>query len=616
MRHVRNGIVVIGFMTWLWGFANYSHALEQEKVEVNLESGTKTIQLFSFHPSEGYMLEPAVAHGKVGETASLQEIAEQSDAVAAINGTYFNAYDEQDLQPFGAIVRDREVLHMRGGVVAMGISPSGELVFDSIYSLHISGTVERGGEHIDTWHAGFVNHLPSSDQEIVLFTPDFRNEHLHLEGYQFIVVRAGNVVAIEVSDAYIPEDGFVIAYGPWYNVEKFQIGDAVTYKAQFENELSMAQHLMSLAPKLLTDGELDVNFERDRVSDPKMTTLSAMRSFIGSKPDGTIVFGTARNVTLVELATLLKQLGLQEAINLDGGASSGLYVDGHYVTVPGREISNALIVVSQPYTPRILINDEEQFFQDAHPFFEQDILMLPLRNVVEKIDAQVEWTSDTHTATVTLRNKVIQLQVDSEYANVNGEHFKLQHPFIMRENRLYISLDSMSEVFGMDVSWDSEAYLLRLDNRAAEAATIMEQAVVKLEEGHKADAISLLQEVVEIYPDMDEAWLKLGQLYMEQEDVTAALNAYRQVESNQGRLALGWTAYEAGELQIAIEAFDQVSRDVPSDRSVAEYGLALVYRHEQYGRIVQSNFHLRRSLELDVDNPFAEEIKTLLDMAK
>lgn len=31
-------------------------------------------------------------------------------------------------------------------------------------------------------------------------------------------------------------------------------------------------------------------------------------------------------------------------MNLDGGASSGLYYNGKYLTAPGRKISNALIV--------------------------------------------------------------------------------------------------------------------------------------------------------------------------------------------------------------------------------------------------------------------------------
>jgi exopolysaccharide biosynthesis protein len=36
--------------------------------------------------------------------------------------------------------------------------------------------------------------------------------------------------------------------------------------------------------------------------------------------------------------------GAYQAMNLDGGASSGLYYYGKYITQPGRDISNALLV--------------------------------------------------------------------------------------------------------------------------------------------------------------------------------------------------------------------------------------------------------------------------------
>ncbi|WP_233432483.1 MULTISPECIES: phosphodiester glycosidase family protein [Thermoanaerobacterium] len=39
----------------------------------------------------------------------------------------------------------------------------------------------------------------------------------------------------------------------------------------------------------------------------------------------------------------MKDLGAYDAMNLDGGASSGIYFKGEYLTKPGRDLSNALI---------------------------------------------------------------------------------------------------------------------------------------------------------------------------------------------------------------------------------------------------------------------------------
>ena len=63
-------------------------------------------------------------------------------------------------------------------------------------------------------------------------------------------------------------------------------------------------------------------------------TGRAQRSFIGEDKNSFLVMGTVNNVTLVELATILKDIGLINAINLDGGASSALMFEGKIITTP------------------------------------------------------------------------------------------------------------------------------------------------------------------------------------------------------------------------------------------------------------------------------------------
>jgi exopolysaccharide biosynthesis protein len=43
------------------------------------------------------------------------------------------------------------------------------------------------------------------------------------------------------------------------------------------------------------------------------------------------------------MADILRKLGAYQAMNLDGGASSGLYCNGQTLTAPGRLLSNALV---------------------------------------------------------------------------------------------------------------------------------------------------------------------------------------------------------------------------------------------------------------------------------
>ncbi|MBW7462152.1 phosphodiester glycosidase family protein, partial [Paenibacillus sepulcri] len=61
------------------------------------------------------------------------------------------------------------------------------------------------------------------------------------------------------------------------------------------------------------------------------------------RKDGSVIVANVSGATMKQWAQIMIQLGAQQAMNLDGGASSGLWYKGRTVTAPGRELSNALL---------------------------------------------------------------------------------------------------------------------------------------------------------------------------------------------------------------------------------------------------------------------------------
>jgi exopolysaccharide biosynthesis protein len=51
------------------------------------------------------------------------------------------------------------------------------------------------------------------------------------------------------------------------------------------------------------------------------------------------------NATVIDAAYVMKALGAIDALNLDGGGSSAMYIDGGYVVGPGRSLPNAVVLV-------------------------------------------------------------------------------------------------------------------------------------------------------------------------------------------------------------------------------------------------------------------------------
>ncbi len=58
---------------------------------------------------------------------------------------------------------------------------------------------------------------------------------------------------------------------------------------------------------------------------------------------GTVYLVVARNATVPDLADIMQALGVDYAVNLDGGSSTALWYNDEYMAGPGRDIPNAIV---------------------------------------------------------------------------------------------------------------------------------------------------------------------------------------------------------------------------------------------------------------------------------
>lgn len=217
-------------------------------------TSTKTISLNTvyidlYHPK--VKLDAAYANNKIGSIETLKSMAERTKATVAVNGTFFNAYSENNVQvPYGYIVKDGNVIHRASG--------DKRAVF--VYTTAGEAKVVDGEKELK------------------------------------VLLEEGNV-----------------------------------------------QTALQAGPRLVRNGKVDTNPEAEGFKDPKVLTSRAARSAIGVTTEGKLLIVTTTAANMKELAEAMIKLGAVEAMNLDGGASSGLYANGKYITTPGRNLSNALI---------------------------------------------------------------------------------------------------------------------------------------------------------------------------------------------------------------------------------------------------------------------------------
>ena len=113
---------------------------------------------------------------------------------------------------------------------------------------------------------------------------------------------------------------------------------------------------VAAGPMLVLDGAVDVHIESEIFFDSPIPNIHP-RSAAGIHHDGSLLLmvvdgrqAASRGVNLVELAQMMKDVGAVKALNLDGGGSSALVVDGQLLNRPvgtGNE---------RPVTTAITIN--------------------------------------------------------------------------------------------------------------------------------------------------------------------------------------------------------------------------------------------------------------------
>lgn len=96
-------------------------------------------------------------------------------------------------------------------------------------------------------------------------------------------------------------------------------------------------------PSLVKEGEIRMN---EGMLTSYQLEVRGPRGVLGVG-GGNVYLGIVTGATVIDAAYVAQVLGMQDALNLDGGGSSALYVDGVYKFGPGRNLPNAVLLVKK-----------------------------------------------------------------------------------------------------------------------------------------------------------------------------------------------------------------------------------------------------------------------------
>ena len=273
--------------------------------------------------------------------SSLSQLARQEQALIAINGGYFNRVNRL---PLGAMREQGRWLS--GPILNRGVAgwKAGELPrFDRLMLVETVEDSNRQRWSITTVNSGYVQ------KGLARYTADWGSRYQPITGSEMgVLVRQGVVQERFELGALTPGvplregDLLVVARGgvtvPW------QRGERLTLQSRPNSAVGDQPNVLGGGPLLLQNGRVVLNGSAEGFSSGFMAQ-GAPRTVVGS--DGrqlwliTLQGVNNPGPTLMETALLMRQEGLQDALNLDGGSSTGLVLaDVH--TVKGRGVAAAV----------------------------------------------------------------------------------------------------------------------------------------------------------------------------------------------------------------------------------------------------------------------------------
>ena len=288
-------------------------------------------------------VEPVLASATLSRKASITAMARRNNSLVAVNGAFFLP---QTGCPLGTMMVDKKLY--TGPVfnrVAMGIFDDG-FKMDRV---KLNANLKCGWNNIKVDN---INQPRMSVAYTLCYTPDWGTMApvTPKNGLQ-VVVSDGKIISITKQRSPIPLNGFVLV-GPATNLSPLKINDKVELDVKTLPAWENVNHIISGGPYLVKDGQVYVD-----IQDQKLLAIGGRnpRTAIGYTKDNRFIMitadgreGSSIGMTLKELAYYMKQLGCVNAMNLDGGGSTVMYVKGAIANKPpvqgGIALSNALTI--------------------------------------------------------------------------------------------------------------------------------------------------------------------------------------------------------------------------------------------------------------------------------
>lgn len=330
----------------------WAEGLQHQVRNVAIPSGNFPVFWLELEPGVKLRAIWSDPNGMTG-TSPLITMAQTWQVPAAINAGFFN---RNVTLPIGAMRKDGTWLSgpvlQRG---AVGWNDRGEMIFDRLILQETLVTSQR------TYPIPVLNSA-YSQPGIARYSTPWGATYTNLADGETIVTVSNNQVvsrnratAAGQSRFPIPRDGYILV-GRGEEMLQLAVGTPVQLTSQTNPpEFADYPQIMGGGPLLIKNRQSVLNAGLEQFSQA-FNNQQALRSFLARSSSGNTLLGViggragGNGPSLPETVQILQRMGAVEALNLDGGSSTSLYLGGELLDrnrTTAARVHNALGVILQ-----------------------------------------------------------------------------------------------------------------------------------------------------------------------------------------------------------------------------------------------------------------------------
>lgn len=351
-------------------FILYSDILWAAPIREGLEYQRKNtpqsqvVHILSIDPQK-FTMTSQHAKGQALGLSTLSDLAKEQNAIAAINGGFFHMGDKKDGLPAG-------ILKIQGQWYGIAYTNRAAVGWTSHSAKTTNPSPIMQIDRLQTkttlkikhqWFPIHALNQPGSPDRAVIYTQAYGKFADNNPGSINYIVQNNRIIDFNDSNEPppIPENGFIYSLGQ--NVKKPTYVPAIGDKVNFNIEVlpnkggkqqrkiwQTMDNIVGGTPLLVYNGQVVVN-ETQKHMQTAFATLRRARTALGIDARGRWIWLVVENnykektvgMTLLELAQFMKSLGCVQALNLDGGSSSALYLEDKLVTAPEDDQTEGLL---------------------------------------------------------------------------------------------------------------------------------------------------------------------------------------------------------------------------------------------------------------------------------